>query len=197
DTARLTGDPAWRAQQLEYAVARGVHVFMEKSFACDPPGVRRILQAGEEAKKKNLKIAAGLQCRHSPARKAVLKRLRDGELGGEVQLIRAYRMHGDIRLRPRQNGQDELSYQIRNSSRFLWVSGGLFAEMTIHQIDEVCWIKDAWPVSAHGIGGRAANNFDPSQNLDSFHIEYTFADGTKAIVDGRYRTNCHNEFATY
>jgi predicted dehydrogenase len=196
DVAMLTGYVAWRAVQLEYAVSKGVHVFMEKSFGCDPPGARRILQAGEEAAKKGLLVAAGLQCRHSPAREALLRRLRDGELG-DVQLIRAYRMHGDMRMGPRPEGEDELAFQIRNFTRFFWVSGGLFAEMTIHQIDEVCWIKDAWPVSAHGIGGRAVNSTDCSQNLDSYHIEYTFADGTKALVDGRYRSNCHNEFATY
>lgn len=196
DIAMITGYAGWRPVQLEYAVERGVNVFMEKSFGTDPPAVRRILRAGEEAEKKNLKIAAGLQCRHSPAREAILQRLRHGELG-ELQLIRAYRMHGNMRLGPRREGQDELSYQIRNFTHFFWVSGGLFAEMTIHQIDEVCWIKGAWPVEAHGIAGRAANNDDPSQNLDSYHLEYTFADGTKAIVDGRYRSNCHNEFATY
>ncbi len=196
DVAMLTGYVAWRPVQLEYAVEKGVHVFMEKSFGCDPPNARRILRAGEEAEKTNLKIAAGLQCRHSPARDALLKRLRDGEMG-ELQLIRAYRMHGDHRLGPRREDEDELSYQIRNFTHFFWVSGGLFAEMTIHQIDEVCWIKDAWPVEAHGIGGRAPDNFDRSQNLDSYHIEYTFSDGTKGIVDGRYRTGCHNEFATY
>ena len=69
--------------------------------------------------------------------------------------------------------------------------------MDIHQIDEICWIKDAWPVSAHGIGGRAANSTDCSQNLDSFSIEWTFADGTKAYDVVRYLPNCHNEFATY
>ena len=35
------------------------------SFAADPGGMQRILRAGEAAEKKNLKIAAGLMCRHS------------------------------------------------------------------------------------------------------------------------------------
>ena len=38
---------------------------------------------------------------------------------------------------------------------------------------------------------------DCSQNLDSFSIEWTFADGTKATDVVRYLSNCHNEFATY
>ena len=67
----------------------------------------------------------------------------------------------------------------------------------IHQIDECFWIKDAWPVAAHGVGGRFAGSTDCSQNLDSYSIEYTFADGTKAQVTGRYIPNCFNDFVTY
>jgi predicted dehydrogenase len=67
----------------------------------------------------------------------------------------------------------------------------------IHQIDECCWIKDGWPVAAHGVGGRVANSSDCSQNHDSYSIEYTFADGAKALVQGRFWPNCYNEFATF
>ena len=43
----------------------------------------------------------------------------------------------------------------------------------------------------------AANNTDPSQNLDSYAVEFTFADGTKAAMVVRYIPRCHNDFATY
>ena len=62
----LATPPAFRPMHVEYAVAKGCHVFMEKSFAVDAPGVRRMLKAGEAAAKKNLKIAGGLMCRHYP-----------------------------------------------------------------------------------------------------------------------------------
>ena len=196
DVAMLTGYAGFRPQQLEYAVEKGIHVFMEKSFATDPPAVRRVIKAGEAAEKKNLKIAAGLQCRHSRNRQELIKRMRDGQLG-EIQLIRAYRMEPCAWLGPRPAAVKDLHWQIRNFTHFLWVSGGLFAEMDIHQIDEICWIKDAWPVSAHGISGRAANSTDCGQNLDSFTIEWTFPDGTKAYDVVRWLPNCHTEFATY
>ena len=48
----LATPPAFRPIHLEYAVAKGCHVFMEKSFAVDAPGIRRVLKAGEEATKK-------------------------------------------------------------------------------------------------------------------------------------------------
>ncbi len=196
DVAMLTGYAGFRPQQLEYAVEKGINVFMEKSFATDPPAVRRVIKAGETAEKKRLKIAAGLQCRHSRNRQELIKRMRDGQLG-DIQLIRAYRMEPCSPLGPRPATVKDLHWQIRNFTHFLWVSGGLFAEMDIHQIDEICWIKDAWPVSAHGVSGRAANRTDRGQNLDSFTIEWTFPDGTKAFDIVRWLPNCHTEFATW
>ena len=60
DVAMLTGYSGFRPAQLEYTVEKGTNVFMEKSFAPDAPGLRRVIPAGEAAQKKNLKIAAGL-----------------------------------------------------------------------------------------------------------------------------------------
>jgi predicted dehydrogenase len=170
---------------------------MEKSFAPDAPGLRRLIRAGEEADKKNVKVAAGLQCRHSVNRQELIKRIRDGELG-ELQLIRAYRIHPVGSMGKKPEGYDELLWQIRHFTRFFWVSGGLFAEMNIHQIDEICWLKGDWPVAAHGIGGRAANSTNHGQGFDSISIEWTFPDGTKATDGVRWLGgHCHKEFATF
>ncbi len=196
DVAMLTGYAGFRPAQLEYAVEKGINVFMEKSFATDPPGVRRVIKAGEAAAKKNVKIAAGLMCRHSRNRQEMINRIRDGQLG-DIHLIRAYRMQGRVALGPKPPQEKELFWQIRNFTSFYWVSGGLWAEMDIHQIDELCWLKDSWPVSAHGVGGRAANSTDYSQNLDSFSAEWTFADGAKGYDVVRYLPDCYDEFATY
>jgi len=198
DVALLTTHAAFRAPHLEYAVEKGVHVFMEKDFAADPGGIKRILRAGEAAEKKNLKIAAGLMCRHSSARQALIQKIRDGAMG-DIQLIRAYRMDPGYLMGPFPRGENELLWQLSpgHPYQFLWSSGGIFIELMIHQIDECFWIKDSWPVSAHGVGGRFAGSTDCSQNLDSYSIEYSFADGTKALVTGRYIPKCHNDFATF
>ncbi|MBN2506327.1 MAG: Gfo/Idh/MocA family oxidoreductase [Verrucomicrobia bacterium] len=198
DVAILTTHAAFRAPHLEYAVEKGVHVFMEKDFAADPGGIRRILRAGEAAEKKNLKIGAGLMCRHSSARQALIRKIRDGAMG-DIQLIRAYRMDPGYFMGPFPRGQNELLWQLSpgHPYQFLWASGGIFIELMIHQIDECFWIKDSYPVSAHGVGGRFAGSTDASQNLDSYSIEYTFADGAKALVTGRYVPRCHNDFSTF
>jgi len=186
----------FRPPHLEYAIEKGVNVFMEKSFAPDPGGTRRILRLGEAAQKKNLKIACGLMCRHSSARQALIQKIRDGALGN-IQLIRAYRMDPGARMEPFKSGENELLWQIRRPYFFMWVSSGWFIEMMIHQVDECCWIKDAWPVSAHGLGGREPNSADCSQNLHTYSIEYTFADGARALVNSRAISQCYNDFATF
>jgi predicted dehydrogenase len=198
DVAMLTTHAAFRATHLEYAVEKGVNVFMEKDFAADPGGIQQILRAGEAAERKNLKIAAGLMARHSSARQALIQKIRDGAMG-DVELIRAYRMDSGYLMGPFPGGQNELLWQLHpgHPFQFLWSSGGIFIELMIHQIDECFWIKDAYPVSAHGVGGRFAGSTDCSQNLDSYSIEYTFADGTKAMVTGRYIPNCVSDFATF
>lgn len=186
----------FRPPHLEYAIKKGVNVFMEKSFAPDPGGTKRILRLGEAAAKKNLKIACGVMCRHSSSRQALIQKIRDGALG-DIQLIRAYRMDPGARMEPFKRDQNELLWQIRRPYFFMWVSSGWFIEMMIHQVDECCWIKDAWPVSAQGLGGREPGSADCSQNLHIYAIEYTFADGAKALVNSRAVPNCYNDFATF
>ena len=159
--------------------------------ACD-----EVIRAGEAAEQKNLKIASGLMARHSKNRQELVRRIRDGQLG-PIQTIRAFRMQPCGILPKRPADAKELDWQIRNFTHFLWVSGGLYAEMNIHQVDEICWVKDAWPVSAHGIGGRIAGSRDCGQNLDALSIEWTFADGTKAYDVVRWTMNCHTDFGTY
>lgn len=196
DVALLTTHAAFRPIHLDYAVEKGVNVFMEKTFGPDPGSVRQVLHAGRAAEAMNLKIAAGLMCRHSSARTAMIQRIRDGAMG-QIGLIRAYRMQAFPGLDPSKPAPTELLWQIRRPYYFHWLSSGLFIEMNIHQIDECCWIKDSWPVSALGMGGRTNDSSDCSQNLDTYSVEYTFADGTKALVAGRYVARCHNDFATY
>src|SRR6266852_1495415 len=58
-------------------------------------------------------------------------------------------------------------------------------------------MKDAWPVSAKGSGGRhyRGNNID--QNFDHYSVEYTFADGAKLLLEGRSINGAYGEFASY
>ncbi len=186
----------FRPTHVAYAIEKGVHVFMEKSFAPDPGGTQDLLALSKTADAKGLKIGCGVMCRHSESRQALIDRIREGAIG-DVHLIRAYRMDGGARMGPFPGGQSELLWQIRRPYFFIWASSGWFSEMMIHQVDECCWIKDAWPVSAHGLGGCEPGASDAGENLHTYSIEYTFADGAKAIVNSRAVPNSFDEFATF
>lgn len=197
DVALCTTRAYIRPVHVEYAVSKGINVFMEKPFSPDPAGLQRLLAVGKEADKRGVKVAAGLQCRHSPARQALINKIRDGELG-EVQLIRANRL-GGARWLPDlgQTAFDLLGQINRCKSHLFWLGSGHMVDNLIHQIDECCWLKDAWPVSVDGMGGRAFNSRDHGQNIDIYSMEFTFADGTKAFCGFRRMNDTRGDFATY
>ncbi len=197
DVAMCTTRAYIRPVHVEYAIRKGINVFMEKPFAPDPGGLHRLLRPVDEAEKKNVKIAAGLQCRHSPARQALIEKIRNGELG-DITLIRANRLGGADWLRPQGDKATELLSQLQfGRIHLFWVGSGHMVDNLIHQIDECCWIKDAWPVECHGMGGRAPNSDDCGQNIDVYSMEYTFADGTKAFCGFRRMKKTRSDFATY
>ncbi len=88
-------------------------------------------------------------------------------------------------------------YQIRGYLGFFWASGGVFHDYVAHNVDECCWMKDAWPVRADGMGSRCYRGDAVDQNFDHYSIEYTFADGTKLFLNSRYMPGCREEFASY
>jgi predicted dehydrogenase len=199
DVVLLTTPPAFRWPMFAYAIEKGLNVFMEKPTTVDGPSTRKMLALAEEASAKNIKVAVGLMCRHCAARQELYDRIKGGEIG-DIVLMRAYRMHGPIGhafVPKKPDDMSELLYQVREFHAFLWASGGCFSDFYIHNIDECCWMKDAWPVSAKAIGGRHYREDNIDQNFDSYSVEYTFADGTKLYLEGRCVTGCHNEFASY
>jgi len=197
DIAMCTTRAYIRPVHVEYAVSKGIHVFMEKPFACDPGGLHRMLRAGEEADRRGVKVAAGLQCRHSPARAALIERIRDGAMG-ELSYIRANRLTGRRWMRSQGERSNDLLAQLDfGKTQLLWVGSGHMVDNLIHQIDECCWLMDDWPVSCHGTGGREVGSEDCGQNLDLYSMEYTFPNGKKAFCGFRRALKGHTEFATY
>ncbi len=196
DVAILTTPAAFRGVHLRYAMDRGIHVFMEKPITVDGPSTRRMLALGEESVQKNIKVGVGLMCRHCAARQELYDRIKAGEIG-EILLMRAYRQQGPACFTPAMPQLSELMFQVKRFTSFLWSGGGLFSDYLIHNIDECCWMKDAWPVEAKASGGRQYRGANVDQNFDEYSVEYTFADGTKLFVEARNIPGCTQEFASY
>jgi predicted dehydrogenase len=201
DVAIFATPPAFRWVHFGHAIEKGLNVFMEKPTTVDGPTTRKMLALAEESVKKNLKVGVGLMCRHCAARQELFDRIQNGEIG-DIILLRAYRVVGPTAwafAEPNSpsSGMSELLYQIRWFHAYLWASGGAYSDFLIHNIDESCWMKNAWPVEAKGMGGRHYRNQYVDQNFDTYSVEYTFDDGTKLYLGGRTMAGCHQEFASY
>jgi len=200
DIVILATPPAFRWVHFTYAIQKGINVFMEKPISVDGPSTRKMLELAKESKARNLKVGVGLMCRHCNARQELFRRIKDGQIG-ELTLLQAYRMAGRTAKEAappyKPGGMSELLYQIHWFHSFLWASGGCFSDFLIHNIDECCWMKDAWPVKASALGGRHYRENAVDQNFDSYSVEYTFGDGTKLFLEGRTIPGCEQKFASY
>ena len=179
DVVLLATPPAFRPEHFEYAVQERRHVFLEKPLSCDGPGTKRILEAGKLADERNLKVVVGLQNRYDPAHNEMVKRLKKGAIG-DILSSTCYYMKGGYDLVPRASTSSELAFQIKNYHYFFWLWAGAPAGLQIHNADIVHWVKNSYPVSAQGMGGRAVlEGPDSGDVFDHFSLEYTYADGTK------------------
>ncbi|MFO0889360.1 MAG: Gfo/Idh/MocA family oxidoreductase [Isosphaeraceae bacterium] len=194
DVVLLTTHAAFRPMMFEYAVKKGVNVFMEKSFAVDAPATRRLLRAAEESERKNLKVGVGFMWRHSKARDEAIRRIHDGAIG-DVHTLRIYRVHGPTVCPKLPPDVNELEFQIRHAFSFNWLSSSFLIDWHCHNIDVACWAKGAWPVSAQGMGGRCYP--EAGNLLDHYTVEFTFPDGTKLFSFSRHMSGCWDTYSDY
>lgn len=196
--------PAFRWVHFTYAIEKNLNAFMEKPVTVDGPTSKRMIELGEAAAKKNLKVGIGLMSRHSRALQELVKRVHDGEIG-DIILQRGYRMHGPVGFfasLPKPAGISDLMYQVQRFHSFIWASGGNYSDFYIHIIDHLGWLKNAWPIKAQALGGRHYRQSPEGityvdQNFDVYAVEYTYADGTKFNFDGRCMTGCLDTYASY
>lgn len=199
DVVIMATPPAFRWLMFDYAIKKGLHVFMEKPVSVDGPSSKKMFALAAEADKKGIKVAVGLMCRHCRRRGELFDRVKAGEIG-DLTMLRAYRAAGPTGsafVGKKPDDMSELLYQIRNFHGFLWLSGGGYSDFLIHNIDEACWMKDDFPVEAKGFGGRHYRGDYVDQNFDTYTTEFTYKDGAKLYLEGRTMAGCHSEFATY
>jgi len=192
DLVVLATPPGFRPVHFEAAVKAGKHVFMEKPVAVDAPGVRQVLAAVEEAKKKNLGVGVGLQRHHEAKYIETIKRLQDGAIG-DIQTARVYWNGGGVWTRDRKAGMSEMEYQVWNWYYFNWLSGDHICEQHIHNLDVINWLKGpgAHPVRAQGQGGRQVRNGKQWGEIYDHHfVEFEYADGTRMFSQCRHIENC-------
>lgn len=196
--------PGFRPKHFEAAIEAGKHVFTEKPVAVDAPGVRKVLTAGKLADEKGLCVGVGLQRRHDPAYIETVKRLQDGAIG-DILLTRVYWNSGPLWLRTRADfhkayGHEptEMEYQVNNWYYFNWLCGDHIVEQHIHNIDVSNWVKQAYPISAQGAGGRQRRTSpDYGQIFDHHMVEFTYPDGSTMLSECRHMSGCWNQVGEF
>jgi len=189
DVVLMATPPSFRPVHFEAAIKAGKHVFIEKPVAVDPPGVRRVIEAGELAKQKNLAVVAGTQRRHQAS-----------------YLRNAYAVHhgaiGDIKggcvwwcgrvpwIHPRESSDTNADYLVRNWLNFYELSGDHIVEQHVHNLDVANWFIGHPPIKAVGFGGRARRK--TGNQFDFFSIQYDYADDLHIHSMCRQISGCYN-----
>ena len=185
DVVILATPPGFRPIHFEEAVSQNKHVFMEKPVATDPAGIQRVLAAAEKAKAKKLNVVVGLQRRYQNSYRDLIRRVQDGAIG-EIISAQAWWNNDGVWVHPRQAGQTEMEYQMRNWYYFVWLCGDHITEQHIHNLDVINWALDAYPVTACGFGGREVRKGkDYGQIFDHHYVEFHYGNG--AILNSQCR----------
>ncbi len=192
DVVIIATPPGFRPIHFEAAINAGKHVFMEKPLATDGPGVRKVLKAAEMAKKKKLNVVVGLQRRYQLIYQKWVELMHAGAIG-DIVASRVYWNSGGVWVRERKPGQTEMEYQMRNWYYFNWLCGDHIAEQHIHNLDVSNWVKQAFPVSAYGSGGRQVRTGkDHGEIYDHHVVEFEYADGSRMNSQCRHIRGCDN-----
>ncbi|MCU0449520.1 MAG: Gfo/Idh/MocA family oxidoreductase [Bernardetiaceae bacterium] len=196
DVVLLATPPAFRPAHFEAAVKAGKHIFTEKPMAVDAPGVRRVLAASREAKKKNLAVVSGFCWRYDLPKRALFGKVLAGEIGQVLSIYNTYNT-GPAWTKPRQSQWTEAEFQLRNWPHFNWLSGDHLIEQAVHSLDMMAWVMgDKTPLRATGTGGRQVSTGQEFGNcFDHFAIAYEYEGGAKGFHLSRKQQNCSSSYA--
>ncbi|MBX3364306.1 MAG: Gfo/Idh/MocA family oxidoreductase [Phycisphaeraceae bacterium] len=198
DVVLLATTPNFRPMHIEAAVAAGKHVFAEKPMAVDGPGVRKVIAAAAEAKRRRLAMVSGFCWRYGNAERAVFAQINSGAIGKVMAAHTTYHT-GTLSPRPRRPEWSDMEWQMRNWWHFTWISGDHIVEQACHSIDRLSWaMGDVDPVRCVSLGGRAARQGPESGHVyDHFAVIYEYPDGRRGFHTCRQIDRCPSDNTDY
>lgn len=199
DVVVIATPPGFRPIHFEAAVNAGKHIFMEKPLATDANGVRKVIAAAKVAKEKKLNVVVGLQRHYQTVYREWVERIHGGMIG-DIVTAHVYWNGAGVWVRDRASLEKkagrkitEMEYQMRNWYYFNWLCGDHITEQHIHNLDVGNWVMDAYPVRAHGMGGREVRTGkDHGQIFDHHFIEFEYENGARMFSQCRHIKGCMN-----
>ena len=166
--------PLFRPLHFDLLVEAGKHVLLEKPVAVDAPGCRRIIAAGERAKKKGLAVLAGTQRRHTQSYLECKAKIDAGAIGNIVGGQVVWNTNVPW-IKDRKPEWSDADYLVRNWLNWSEMSGDHIGEQHVHNLDVANWFIGRLPVSAIGYGGRARR--ETGNNFDFFSLDLDYGNG--------------------
>jgi predicted dehydrogenase len=171
DVVLIATSPNFRPVHFEAAIKAGKNVFMEKPVAVDPPGGRKIIEAGELAKRKGLGVVAGTQRRHQRGYRRNAYAIKRGAIG-KILGGCVWWCGGALWYKRRNPDESDADYMVRNWVSFTEMSGDHIVEQHVHNLDIANWFIGHPPDSALGFGGRARRQTGNQFDFHSLDLDY-------------------------
>lgn len=180
DAVLMATPPGFRPEHFKAAVAAKKHVFAEKPLAVDAWGCHVIDAAGKQAAAHKLSVVVGLQRHYSKAYRKCKELIDSGALGDIVMAHSAWDT-GDLWLNRRakydkSKWPTRMDYEVEHWYFFKWLCGDHIVEQSIHNLDVINWMLNAFPVRAYGTSSRRFRK-DIGDIHDNFNLVYEYANG--------------------
>ncbi len=189
DIILLTSTPVFRPQHFAACVAAGKHVFLEKPFALDIPGLKSIVASAKRAQTNNLSVLTGLVWRYSPQLLEMHQRIKDGEIGDILSVSSSYcgsdrpNKMPDIKFKP--TTMSDMEWSLRYWQSYVELGGDGPLEFMIHGIDRMSWaMGDKMPIKCIANGANSVPTIG-ANTWDSFNLRFEYNDGRTADFFGR------------
>jgi predicted dehydrogenase len=184
DVVLLATPPGFRPLHLKAAV--------------DGPGIRKVMESAEEAKRRGLALVAGFCWRYNYGERAIVERILDGQIG-DVTAVHTVYNTGSLWVKPRQPEWSDMQYQMRNWYYFTWLCGDHIVEQACHSLDKMSWILgDVPPVKAIALGGRQVRTGrDFGHIFDHFAVIYEYENGVRGFHNCRQQPGCASDNSDY
>lgn len=141
DAVAIVSPSGYHVEQIKLALDKGLHVFCEKPLGLDIEEIKDVIKEIDDHKEQTFML--GFMRRYDESYQYAKRMVDSGEIG-ELTVIRCYGIDPS-------SGMESFVKFAKNSN-----SGGLFADMSIHDIDLVRWFSKTEIKKVWALGKNAA-----------------------------------------
>ena len=139
-----------------------------KAVFCEKPIAETIENSAlcyNEAEKAGKILFCAFNRRFDPSMVDIQAKVRDGVLG-KVHVIKTTSRDSPL-----------------PSMEYLKISGGMFHDTAVHDLDVICWMLNEEPVTVHAMGHTHAQTIKELQDVDTIIISMKFPSGALSVTD--------------